>query len=286
MEVNPDVVGTELNPITLQISARRIMSYSAGVGDSSSMYLEDSRPGGIYAHPMFPVSLTWPMAGDLQRALGDGLPKGAVSRMVHATEHLLLLRPIRANQTITISGVVAAVQPRSAGTLLVMRYELRDEKKIVLSIEHSGAILRGVSCNSNGRELPDTPMEVIPQQENLAPEWRDVIEISPQAAHVYDACSDIHFPIHTSTTFAKAVGLPGIIMQGTATLAMCVSRLVDRFADGDPSQVRSVGCRFIGMVRPGESIHLEGTNSGCFQHFSANSTDGKAVLLSKLELCR
>jgi acyl dehydratase len=53
------------------------------------------------------------------------------------------------------------------------------------------------------------------------------------------------------------VGLPGIILQGTATLAMAASELVNREADGDPLRMRALHARFTRMVLPGTEILLQ-----------------------------
>jgi len=82
------------------------------------------------------------------------------------------------------------------------------------------------------------------------------VAIDPLFTYVYDGCSDIVFPIHTSPAFAHSVGLPGIIVQGTATLALAVSQIVEREAGGDPARIASVAGRFSGMVRPGTTIRV------------------------------
>jgi acyl dehydratase len=53
------------------------------------------------------------------------------------------------------------------------------------------------------------------------------------------------------------VGLPGIILQGTCTLALAARELVNREAGGDPTRLKTLSCRFSGMVRPGTSIRVE-----------------------------
>ena len=63
-------------------------------------------------------------------------------------------------------------------------------------------------------------------------------------------------PIHTSTAFARDVGLPGIILQGTATLALAVRELLMREPGVLPSAVAEVACRFTGMVFPGSRISV------------------------------
>jgi acyl dehydratase len=45
-----------------------------------------------------------------------------------------------------------------------------------------------------------------------------------------------------------AAGLPDIILHGTATLALAISRLVGACLDGDPTRVTRLGGRFSAMV--------------------------------------
>jgi acyl dehydratase len=73
---------------------------------------------------------------------------------------------------------------------------------------------------------------------------------------VYDGCTDIVFGIHSSPAMARALSLPGIVYQGTATLAMAVHTLLDREGDSDPHRVRALGCRFGGYVTPGTAVEL------------------------------
>jgi acyl dehydratase len=92
--------------------------------------------------------------------------------------------------------------------------------------------------------------------------WKSDIAIDPLAPFIYDGCTNIHFPIHTSVQFARQVGLPGIIHQGTATLALAVHCLLNKEAQGNSQRMTSVYCRFSGMVLPGSviSVCLTGKN--------------------------
>ena len=64
------------------------------------------------------------------------------------------------------------------------------------------------------------------------------------------------FPIHTSKKFARQVGLPDIILQGTATLGYAIRELINREADANPSKINSFYARFSGMVIPGREIKV------------------------------
>ena len=75
-----------------------------------------------------------------------------------------------------------------------------------------------------------------------------VMAVEAGAAHIYTECARIWNPIHTDKAFALAAGLPDVILHGTATLAMAVSRLVNELLGGQPGRVNRIGGRFTGMV--------------------------------------
>ena len=86
--------------------------------------------------------------------------------------------------------------------------------------------------------------------------WESNIHIDPFRPYIYDGCSNIEFPIHTSPEFAKAVGLPGIILQGTATLAYAIREFVKNEADNDPERILQIACKFTGMILPDTDIKV------------------------------
>lgn len=61
-----------------------------------------------------------------------------------------------------------------------------------------------------------------------------------------------HNPIHLDDDFARSVGLPGVIAHGL--LQMGLLAVVAAEAAGGPSHLRSLSCRFAGMVMPGDTV--------------------------------
>ena len=68
----------------------------------------------------------------------------------------------------------------------------------------------------------------------------------------YAVASGDHNPIHLDDEFARSVGLPGIIAHGM--LQMGLMAVVAADAAGGPSRLRSMTCRFAGMVEPGDTV--------------------------------
>ena len=109
--------------------------------------------------------------------------------------------------------------------------------------------------------------------------WQTRVAISAQLAHVYTECARIWNPIHTDIAVARAAGLPGLILHGTATLALAVSCVIARELDGDPGRVRRVAARFTGMVPVPSFVTVRGYEWETGDvHFDAVDAAGRLVL--------
>jgi acyl dehydratase len=106
------------------------------------------------------------------------------------------------------------------------------------------------------------------------------VPIATGAAHVYTECARIWNPIHTDAAVAESAGLPAIILHGTATLALAVSRVVAAEARDEPERVVRVAGRFGAMVlMPSEIVvrilarrnHARGIDG---VHFEVRNHDG------------
>jgi len=240
-----------------EVAWRGTMNYAAAVGDLNPRYFDDTSPGGVVAPPLFAVSVTWPFILNVQQQLRNALPMELVVTMVHSTEHLLFHRPARPGDRLEVTGRVAAILPGRGGTLMVLQLEAVDAGNQKVFTEFGGAFFRGVTCSDAGRGRENLPL--VPRGEaRPAPLWGAEIPIPREAAHVYDGCTDIVFAIHTSRAFARGVGLPDPILQGTATLALAAREILDREAGGVPERLKELACRFTGMVMPGTTIRVEG----------------------------
>ncbi|MDX2440436.1 MAG: MaoC/PaaZ C-terminal domain-containing protein [Desulfobacterales bacterium] len=255
MKINPDLVGTPLKNYQTKINWQETTNYAAAIEDNNPKYFDDSQEDPIVVHPMFAVSVTWPILSRLEKFIeSKDFPKEILLTQVHYSEHLILHRLIRPKDELSITGSLKAFLPHRAGTHTIVCLDAKDMNGDPVFTEYIGAMLRGVACGEGGK-VGDVPL--LPENNNeVEPLWTSSIHIDPLRPYVYDGCSNIEFPIHTSPKFAHAVGLPGIILQGTATLAYAIRELVNIEADKDPARISEIACRFTGMVLPGTDIKV------------------------------
>ncbi len=256
LQIDSQCVGRITKPHSVDVGWRESMNFAASIGDANPYYFDDTRGEGIIAPPMLATALTWPIFVNRHEYWGmDAWPEAVCARQVHFSEAILMHRPLRPADRLTIRGLISGVLRQRGGTLTVVRFDAEDHEGEPVFTEYAGAFFRGVRCADEGR-IDGTLYTPPPAPENGDGGWEEVIHIDPLAAHVYDGCTDLSFPIHTSKKFARGVGLPGPILQGTATLAISLRELVNREAGGDPTRVKELSCTFRGMVQPGSDIRL------------------------------
>lgn len=283
MEISPHLVGTRLKPHAVQIHWRDAMNYAAAIFDGNPLFFDDEQDGGVAVHPMFSVAVTWPIVEHLAQYLDPAdIALEVLLNQVHYTEHLIFHRQIRPDEKLTINGKIMAILPHRAGTHIVVRFQALDQRQQPVFTEFNGAMLRGVQCRGAGQKEENCP--IIPDDRDVRQlRWEKKITIDPLLPFIYDGCTNIVFPIHTSKKFAHQVGLPDIILQGTATLALAVRELIRREAESRPLRLKEIYCRFSGMVLPGSDITLQvygalaGQKSGR-RYFDVLNQTGEKVL--------
>lgn len=245
------------------------MAYSAALGETDARYYDTAAPRGVLAHPLFPVCYEWPLAQPLRNLPGL---QPHYPRLLHAQHDLAIHRAPRAGETLRVSGRIVSVAPKKPGAFVVFRFETRDAAGAPVTTTDFGALYRGVDAGpSRGGPASDPPAHSapLPAVGNIA--------IAANAAHVYTECARIWNPIHTDIAYARAAGLPGLILHGTATLALSVSRALAAL-QADAAAVRRIRCRFAGMVPMPCTLALHAAREGDEIAFETRDASGRAVV--------
>lgn len=279
--IAPAIVGAEVGPIAHEIDARWLMAYAAALGERDPRSFDTLAPHGPLAHPLFPVCYEWPAAVAIRDAT---IPAELQPRSVHATHHLVIHRCPRAGDRLQTVARVTDVRTRRSGTLIVTRLVTTDAAGDPVTTTDYGSVYRGVSLTGVSPRDVDEPSPRAEAEGASGPlaaviSWRELVDVPATLALVYTECARIWNPIHTDVAVARAAGLPGLILHGTATLALAVSRVVTRDLGGDPARVRGLAVRFTGMVPMPSTVTVRGyeTHAGEIP-FDAVDAAGHPVL--------
>ena len=278
MPYDSSLVGTRVGPITAEIDARWTMAYAAGIGDSLPCYMDTRREQGVTAHPVFPVCFEWAAAAPMRSKLRSAMSQDEAARGVHATQHMILHRPIRPPMRLSTTGELVSVEQRKPGAYDVVRYETVDDKGAPICTTYYGSLFREVEI-AGGERPAKTPQPPALAKLPAASRADIPVPIGAGAAHIYTECARIWNPVHTDAAVAAAARLPAIILHGTATLAYAVSRIIEKEAGNDPERVAEIYGRFGAMVlMPSEIVvriqAREKTAGGDAVFFEAISAEG------------
>jgi acyl dehydratase len=292
MPLSSSMVGTSGEPLTQEIDARWTMSYSAGLGDTLPCYLDTQRAEGVVTHPLFPVCFEWPVILAARNLPGTELLTADESlRGVHATHDLLLHRIVRAGDRLTTRATIVGIEQRKPGAYQVTRVDTTDASGAPVCTTWYGTLYRGVKVEGADCPATDIPMLANPVGSSTSVRAEVSVPVSTMAAHVYTECARIWNPIHTDAAVAARAGLPKIILHGTATLALAVSRIVEIEARNNPELVQRVTGRFGAMVfMPSEIavriLSREKTRDGDVVSFEVHSAEGGPAIRDGLVLLR
>ena len=294
MPFDSTLVGTVVGPFQDEVDAGWTMAYAAGLGDMNPAYVDSLRAARLLVHPVFPVCFAWKGMAALDRTLRNSplQPNESVAR-VHATQDMMLHRPLSIPVTVLTRAMLIAAERRSAGTYIVTRYETADTKGSPVATIYWGQIYRNVDLLGANRRTAELPTVPKPAKWDGHPRGEFALSISAGLGHVYTACArqTNSINIHTDTAFAKRAGLPAPILMGSATLALSVSRIVTAEAGGDPSRVARIYARFGAMVPMPSEIMVrimtrEKSSSGATIFFETLSADGGRAIRDGVVLLR
>jgi acyl dehydratase len=285
MPLDSRIVGATLDRTIADIDPRWTMAYAASLGDTLPAYFDTLRPDHLIAHPLFPVCFEWPRIVAMRALFRDSsLTDAEAMRGVHATHDVIIHRAIRPPARVTTRLQVAGIERRTPGAYQVTRLETVDSAGQPICTSWYGSIYRGVEVAGADRTAEAPMLPSIPEQSATTTN-EITIPIAAGMAHTYTECARIFNPVHTDAAVARAAGLPAIILHGTATLALAVSRIIAVEAGNDPSRVTRIAGRFSAMVlMPSEVIvrivarksNRDSTGAGVF--FEVQNNEGKLAI--------
>ena len=257
MPIDSALVGSSTGVHRHDVDARWTMAFSAALGDTGPHYLDTTSE--VVAHPLFTIAPEWNVhleGRDLLAA--NGLTPDERLKSVHATHDCHVHRLVRPGDRLDTRATTVLAEERRPGAYVVTRLDTTDAEGEPVCTTYQASVYRGVAVTGGRRvhgEPPATPAAASPNG-GTPPLAEIPVPVPANLAHVYSECARIWNPIHTDVEVARRMGLPDIILHGSATLALAVSRVVDHAAGGDPRSVRRLGGMFRGMVLMPSEIRL------------------------------
>ena len=226
------------------IDGDRSRAFAAAINDPNPEYAS-----GRYAPPVFAVVPTWDA---MMVALHDVVPASDQLAMLHAEQDMHFHQPLVPGRPLVTWAEAYGLRTSRMGTRFTMRVVSHDEAGQLVVEQFATMLIRGVDGVADGGQAP--PDHAFPAPAREAKVAEIVTTVDPDQAVRYAAASGDANPIHVDDGAARAVGLPGVILHGMCTMALCGRAVVDAMAGGDPTALRRLAVRFYRPVFPGNDL--------------------------------
>jgi hypothetical protein len=247
--ISSNFVQAKIKDFQYKISPQAIINYNQIVSNK-----EDKTSGEKnYIHPLFFAKINWQVIDNLNNYLEKPISQDVLNTLVHQSEQVFIHNWPEAINEFLVKSEVIEIKEHKRGTKLAIKFDYFAGETHVAT-EYSSAIMFGIKLQGEGQCVEQMPW---PKAIKQAPLWIETIAIDKKLPYTYADQAEIDAPIHTNPTYAKSIGLPDIILQGTCTFAKSISRIVAKELDNDYSRLKGVSARFTGHVVPPNRLNVK-----------------------------
>lgn len=237
-----DVWGEEQQ---FKVDAERTVAYAEATNDPIAQHLD-----GTYAPPVFAVVPAMVLMADATMSV---VPDELMLRILHGEHDFRLHRPIEPGETLTVRAKPIGVEGKSSGVVVTTLMETRSDRGDLVNEQYFIGFFRGGQFEgSAGVTSPDHAFD-----ESLRAREADFTAVqrfdADQTFRYAEPAGD-PMPIHLDDEFARAMGLPGIIIHGLCTIAFTSHALLTRISPKDPARLKRLAVRLTKPGLPREAI--------------------------------
>jgi acyl dehydratase len=238
---NLDKLGEWTDPVPYEVTREAIAAYAEATNDEHAAH----RAGDL-APPVFAVVPAFQVVSQPVLAI---VPGEVIMRVVHGEQDFRYHRPIRPGDALVTRAAAVGVHGRSSGVVLVAKAvtETTDGEPVVE--QYMTSFFRGAELDVHEGEEP--PAHVAERGAELGSVEH---AYDPDQTQRYSKASGDPMPIHLDEDFAKAMGLPGIIVHGLCTMAFTGRAVIQTCCADDPTRLKRLAVRFAKIVQPSETV--------------------------------
>ena len=246
LKINADTIQTKIRDFNYSVDKDNIANYNGAVRNSNiaSLYHNEN------IHPLFYTKISWQIIENLNKYLDKAIDEAILKTIVHQSEHIIFHKNIEVPTDLTVKSRLWNLDKHKKGTKMLIRFDYYSGKELLVT-EYSGGLLFGVKLLGEGKSLGKILETKRIDESHI---WQETIKIDKDLPYTYAKKAEIDAPIHTNPKFAKSIGLPDIILQGTCTFAKSVSLILSKELNNEAERIKSVAAKFTGMIVPPNKI--------------------------------
>jgi acyl dehydratase len=242
---NLDKLGEWTEPREFEITPERTIAYAQATNDEHPRHLS-----GELAPPVFAIV---PVFETIAPVMVSVVPGEILMRVVHGEQDFVFHRPIVPGETLLSRAAVVGVHGKSSGVTVIAKGETTGGDGEPVVDQWMTSFIRGAQLEVHQGEPPTEHAfdESLRESEPLA---RVEHGYDPDQTQRYSEASGDPMPIHLDDDFAKAMGLPGIIVHGLCTMAFTSRAVIQTACPDDPARLKRLAVRFSKIVQPHEQV--------------------------------
>lgn len=255
MPLNKGCIGKQYSPLRSVVTAEAIRKFARAYNHSNPLFFEPGRTGAIIAPPMFGV--TWVVPSTERVVDHDADLHVDTLHLVHGEQEIEFMRPVSPGEVIDTSAAIVSIETKATGEVLGVESTSRTQNGELVQRAVFSAFIRSGGSGRPSQNAPKTEPSV--RQPPLFTHREETTEQMPR--DYAEAAADYH-QIHLDPEAAAKAGLPGVILHGLCTLALCSKPFIERLSGGDPRRLRRMHARFVRPVFPGQPIDIKVWDAG------------------------
>lgn len=268
-----DAIGVESEPATHEVEKGAIVKFAQAIGDTNPIFCDEAaarrtRYGGLVAPPTFLRSMS---AGAARAEVRSPYPAA-----LDGGSEWEYFEPVRPGDRITVVSKVADVFERQ-GRLGNMLFTIRETRYVnqfgvVAATQRSTGISYQPSAGGGQAQAAVSGgFKTAPVQEKRAERaqvyFEDVLEgmelptltkhPTTQQLVKYAGASGDYYQIHYDLEYARANGLPNVVLHGALKSAFLGQLMTDW--TGEWGALKKLSCQYRGLDVPGFPVYCKGT---------------------------
>jgi len=273
LKISSNFIHSQIKDYYYPVKTEDIKKYNEAVRNYSSE--TSSKNIKENPHPLFYTKISWHIIENLNDFLEQSINEEILKTIIHQSEHILFYSELKVPANLRVESKIWSLKSHKKGTKIQIKFDYYSNNKLIAT-EYSGGLLFGVKCVGESKTVGELPIT-----ENFGGNAirQKIIEIDKLLPYIYAEKAEIDAPIHTNPKFAKSIGLPDIILQGTCTFAKAVNIIPEEMSDEKEYKIKSVSAKFTGMlVVPNKiTVRLLKIENKIFK-FDVLNNEGKGII--------
>ena len=242
-------LGARYGPDARLVDPDRAVAYARATNDDGPASGLGNGSAPRLVPPLFAVVPTWDTT---MAAVHDAVPAEAMGMLLHLSQDMHFVRPLIAGEELLTDALIRAIRARRAGAQITVEVTSRIDSGAVVLRQYATMFIRGLGGGESGGD--EAPGHAFPSAGRPEPSAERTVHIDADQTLRYAEASGDGNRIHRDGSFAREMGLPGIIVHGMCTMAFCCRSVLAETAGGDPALLRRLAVKFSRPVLPDSDL--------------------------------